>query len=458
MKTKLLVLTLLLMLPAQITSAEAAVKAGSTCNTLGKTSVASSKIFTCVKSGKKLVWNKGVSVNKSNSPINMSYTTPSEISDDIELCKIKEVNLNGPRSSKQALPSGFPRTIPPTINTGSVKWALIPIDFPDLKGESRFSTRVDGQIKLLTDWYKTVSEGKLNIEWTVQDKWITLPNISTEYTMLNSVNLVEGSNGAKLFKDAMKAADPFFDFTNIQTVNFILPKGQSFIFETVQGFPADDVVKNLNTNEGSISSFSIAGAFMDKPNKDYWSYWAHEFGHAIGIAHIGRSRPPAPLFSGYELMASQDGPTRELSGWLRFLVGWLPDERVFCKETQNLKNLELTLIPLNKNDQGIKLAVFPINEKKAIVIESRRVSKFTCETIPAQNGVLAYIYDATLSHGEDFLIPITPSGRSVVASPCPASPMEDSLLRAGDKVVFEGIKIENLQHANLDKIRISKIN
>ena len=37
----------------------AAVKAGGVCKKAGITSVVSSKTYTCVKSGKKLVWNKG---------------------------------------------------------------------------------------------------------------------------------------------------------------------------------------------------------------------------------------------------------------------------------------------------------------------------------------------------------------------------------------------------------------
>jgi hypothetical protein len=44
--------------------ASAAVKAGATCSKVGTTSSVSGKKFTCVKSGKKLVWNKGVAVAK----------------------------------------------------------------------------------------------------------------------------------------------------------------------------------------------------------------------------------------------------------------------------------------------------------------------------------------------------------------------------------------------------------
>jgi hypothetical protein len=44
--------------------ASAAVKAGSPCPKVGKVSATASKTFTCIKSGKKFVWNKGVAVAK----------------------------------------------------------------------------------------------------------------------------------------------------------------------------------------------------------------------------------------------------------------------------------------------------------------------------------------------------------------------------------------------------------
>jgi hypothetical protein len=56
------VVALLLTFP--LTPSQAAVKAGATCSKAGLKSVASGKTFTCVKSGKKFVWNKGVGVTK----------------------------------------------------------------------------------------------------------------------------------------------------------------------------------------------------------------------------------------------------------------------------------------------------------------------------------------------------------------------------------------------------------
>ena len=54
------ILSLFLSLP--LLPVNAAVKAGGTCSKAGIKSVAASKTYTCVKSGKKLVWGKGVAV------------------------------------------------------------------------------------------------------------------------------------------------------------------------------------------------------------------------------------------------------------------------------------------------------------------------------------------------------------------------------------------------------------
>jgi len=65
MKRKLAFLVVISILCSSLSMpAFAAVKAGASCPKAGKTSVASGKTFTCVKSGKKLVWNKGVAVAK----------------------------------------------------------------------------------------------------------------------------------------------------------------------------------------------------------------------------------------------------------------------------------------------------------------------------------------------------------------------------------------------------------
>jgi M6 family metalloprotease-like protein len=353
------------------------------------------------------------------------------------------------------LPTGFPRhTIAQKI--GTVKWALIPLDFSDLPGETDFKSRIDEQMKLTSEWFDTVSEGKYKVEWVVADKWVRLPGKTSDYEISQSVNLNNAANGPKLFKDAMVAADPSFNFTGVQTVNFILPKGQSFIQESSQGFPWDEAVKNLVTNEGSVSSFSIPGKMFDSDNRQYWSYFAHEFGHAMAIPHVGSSREPNP-FLGLDIMGNQDGESKELSGWLRFVAGWLDDEKVYCQELSKLNNTDVTLVPLSGTGNGVKMVVVPISETKAVVIESRRETKFSCIMSSKRNGVLVYTYDATLMHGENFLKPVTPLDRAIeYSSNCPVAGYPNPILYKGQKISVEGITIEVIDSLNYDKIKVSR--
>jgi hypothetical protein len=67
------ILSLSLYLP--LTPVNAAAKAGGVCSKAGIKSVASSKTYTCIKSGKKLVWSRGVAVSASNPAPSTRPTT-----------------------------------------------------------------------------------------------------------------------------------------------------------------------------------------------------------------------------------------------------------------------------------------------------------------------------------------------------------------------------------------------
>ena len=451
------ILSLSLSLP--LIPANAAVKAGAKCTKVGSTSIVGNKTFTCVKYGQFSAWNKGVLTKKSSSSKtskteSISYSPPSQPSANIELCKIKE-DSSARRRSDNPLPTGFPRhTI--AQKTGTVKWALIPLDFPDLAGEANFRSRVDEQMKLTSEWFDTVSEGKFKVEWVVLDKWVRIPNPTSEYKIPYSDNLERVPNAVKLWNNAMTESDKVFDFTGIQTVNFILPKGQDFVLESAQGFPWQPEVKAVVTNEGSVSSFSIPGKFFDVPERQYWSYYAHEFGHAMAMPHIGSSRVSNP-FLGLEIMGGQDGETRELSGWVRFVAGWLDDEKVYCQELSTLKNTDVTLVPLSGSGNGVKMVVVPVSATKAVVIESRRETKFSCKMPSKRNGILVYTYDATFGHTENFLKPATPLGRADEgSSDCFVSRYPNPILYKGDKISVEGVTIEVVDSLNYDKIKLSK--
>lgn len=387
----------------------------------------------CLKNGKTYRWTKKEpSINKN---IEEQYIPPSVTGLDANICKINEQSNSRGRTA-----AGFPIMNSLATKSGKVKWALVPIDFEDIKGDANFKSRINDQMRLLSEWYYTVSEGKFIIEWVVADKWTTLSGKSTDYRVERSDNLDRNQNALKIWKEAISKSDLTFDYTGVEVVNFILPLNQNVILETVQGFPWDAAVKEYKTNEVNINAFTIPGVFFTTQGREYWSYWAHEYGHSITLAHIGSSRAAGP-FHPLDIMASQDAPAKELSGWLRMLAEWIPDEKIYCQTIDNIQETTLSLVPLNSFNNGIKIAIIKINDSKILILESRRNTKFS-NLNSVNSGVLAYYYDARIGHGEDFFTPVDQAN--------------GLFKNKGQKILTDGLTIEIIDSNKFDKIKITK--
>jgi hypothetical protein len=74
-----------LVLTLNLSTATAAVKPGATCKKLGQISTSAGIKYTCIKSGKKFVWNKGVRT-KSASPTAQASSSPSTGTTPVSLC------------------------------------------------------------------------------------------------------------------------------------------------------------------------------------------------------------------------------------------------------------------------------------------------------------------------------------------------------------------------------------
>ena len=75
MKRQMVALLTLVFLISQSLNANAAVQPGNSCRKLGQTSILAGKKYTCIKSGMKLVWGKGV-ILKNPSQTSTSKKRP----------------------------------------------------------------------------------------------------------------------------------------------------------------------------------------------------------------------------------------------------------------------------------------------------------------------------------------------------------------------------------------------
>lgn len=381
-------------------------KPGATCTKQGITKDYKGKTYKCIKSGKKLVWNKGLAIKTATSK---PTTTPSPtpiatlLSSPLSICEIREDNsfrkLNG-----QVI-GGFPDKQTYLPKSGTINIALIPIDWADLPGESDWAKRVQDQIVIFNDYWKTVSGNKLRFDWTIQSNWIRLPGASRDYYVPYSEAHPETE---RFFEKIVPVVDTKFDFSKIDIIHFIAPKEQNIIPETTQAFPWSMVNHPLK----KVQAMTMVGKFFDAETmgerRTYWSYWAHETGHFLQLAHLGNGRGSFPM-QGLDMMGMQDGPSRTLSGWWRFLSGWLEPEQILCLPKQRVSDFDVSLRPLDSEGDGIKLIVIPLSDSEALLVESRRQGKFDMKSASNyQNGVLVYKYNAKMGHSQDFLTPFAP--------------------------------------------------
>lgn len=527
----------------------AAVKSGSKCAKIGATAIVGGKKYTCIKSGSKFVWNKGVAVKENNSsninPVSKSTPVPSPTvtpkpvpastptptpsptpspssrptnpADNIHLqvctkendrirnsvneflclkgsdgalrwmenyrfanpirmpmlppikydinqylapkmpsapmtsCKIQENSDQG--SKRGDVASGFPFMQRFENYPKKLVMALIPIDFSDLEGDADFKSRVKQDMEYVTDWYREVSGGRLIIDWKVSDNWIRLPGSSKDYFVEYSGKYPDTTD---FWKKIIPVVDSKFDLTGVQTINFLLPLKQKFVYESVQSFSFLSEMKQFNSTKSKIYSFAAGGEVFEAPDNNLWSYWAHEFGHELGFAHVGSSRGDVEPMNGLDLMGNQAGPYKELSGWMRFIAGWLGDNQVYCQETNGLTSNEVSLVPLSESKDGIKLVVIPTSSESAIVIESRRPTKYSCQIPNLPGGVLVTTYNAKLGNQSYFLKAHYPSDRQPVIRCEVGVTIPDVLLHTGDSVQVAGYQISVISSGTFDQIRITK--
>ena len=108
-KKQVIVLLSIFTLSLLLTPVNAAVKAGGSCSKAGTRSVFLSKTYTCIKSGKKLVWDKGVDKSSAVAPVAISI-------DNLDL---KGVPQKAYEIVIKELNSRQPTTYTPTIIAGA---------------------------------------------------------------------------------------------------------------------------------------------------------------------------------------------------------------------------------------------------------------------------------------------------------------------------------------------------
>ena len=392
MKNRLLILSSVLIASLSLppVPASAAVKAGSVCKKAGITSIASSKTYTCIKSGKKLVWkisSQKIDISKPSTPIaNLSDVA---LFSNLDKCRIID---GDPQTTNMT--AGFPIPDGRIDLVKGAKIQIIGVDFPDKIGGTKSPKELNqNKTASVEKFWTAQSTNPVKFEWNWSADWVRMPNSINSYSLGGS--FFQGLFNDKAYfsfaREIISKTDLGIDFTGVNFLFIVFPPGVkneeigSFLVHT-QG--------TYSTNEGNIFNLIMAGGDYANANT-----YIHEFGHALGLTdirdttNVGNQKSDGMY---YDVMNNYSYP--ELLVWHRFLLGFLETSQIHCTNSTDVSTH--WLVPVASASKQVKGIVIPLSSTEAVIIESRRAIGFDTALSSRSDlvGVVVYTLDSKIPY------------------------------------------------------------
>ena len=297
--------------------------------------------------------------------------------------------------------AGFPLPAGRVRSTGTVRVAVLFVDFPDATATHTTHQEAERGIPGAEKYLEMASYGNLDLEFAVYHRWLRTEHNLSHYLDDNGVD------PDRFQEEIARLADPEFDFSGYDIVMIVMPSTH---------LHGGAVGGSFQTDEGNIPN-RVAINFVPRedavPLKEVqqWSYiGAHELAHTFGLLDMypsdsdrhRRSDPPsgtnwiqsqlgamgmkayfpAPaedLRLAYERLRPDGsrsidyyhGPAEafEMLAWSRWQLGWLKEPQVRCVTEPRTT---ITLGPIAAPGDRTAMAAIPLSETEMIVIESRR--------------------------------------------------------------------------------------
>jgi M6 family metalloprotease-like protein len=416
---------------ALTTPVSAAVKAGAKCSKVGISSVVSNKTYTCIKSGKKLVWkisSQKIDTSKPFTPL--ANLSNAALFSNLDKCKIID---GDPQTTNMT--AGFPIPDGRIDLVKGAKMQIIGVDFPDKIGGTKSPKELNQNLTSSVEKFWTAQSSiPVKFDWKWSSDWIRMPNSINSYSLGGS--FFQGKFNPEAYfnfaKEIISKTDSDIDFTGVNFLFIVFPPGikneeiGTFLVHT-QG--------TYSTREGNIFNLIMAGGDYNSA-----STYIHEFGHALGLTDIrdtldlGNQKPDGMY---YDIMNNPTYP--ELLVWHRYLLGFLENSQIHCINSSDASTH--WLVPVASVSKQVKGIVIPLSSTEAVIVESRRAIGFDTALSSRSDLVGAVVY--TL----DSKIPYRRTPVKVA-----------QVLKNNDSVNVGGYKITVIESGNFgDVIKVEKV-
>jgi len=430
-------------------------KSGASCTKLGITKDYKAKKYTCIKSGKKLVWNKGVAIKTaapaisptpSPTPIPTPSPTQTEnwVETDRSLLKDSKVcKISRPAGYDENIGHyGFPRGANFLPSEGTLRGLILHVDFADAKASITTSQNALPYVEDFSKFWTSMSRSKIRFEIDSLNNWISLPKTAYEYAG-------EWNHSPQMenyAKEVISRADSFVDFSKYKIVYIIPPDNVKRFFQVGPVMSSGNNTY-FSSADGPINNLVIGTSPEISMGGVKWKWLAHETGHLFGIDHPhsyeNNDKKLASIFSLMDFGYVAPG----LYGIERWIAGWIPENLIRCIDGRDQKGFSYIhkITPLGSS-KGDELISIRLSERSSIIAENRQANEF--DILPAgYEGLLVYEVDAARVNG-----PIKPilGSRYVIDQSKPEynGSRVVGTLRVGESIAFEGIQITVLKKEN----------
>ena len=389
-----------------------------------------------------------------------------------------------PRGRPRGTTAGFPLPGWAAPSTGTVRLAVLFMDFPNAQAAHATQLEVADSLPAMERFFKITSNSKLDVEFETLHRWLRAENDYQHYLEDrggSDPRLEGGTLSLEATKHAVALADREIDFSRTDGVMLVFPSDQFSLADATGNVTVDNTLlptfrMNIRprTNRRAITSngTAVAHEFLHilglpdlypiprlniVPPEQGQSSGIVEFG-MMGLHALFHIADTDPRLSRARRLSDEHrvdySPIHyEMLGWGRWQLGWLDADQVACVEQGTAT---VSLRPMGDLSGGVLLAIIPVTSTKAIVVENRRPVGFDYASTFLNEGVLVYTVDASLDQ-----LPLKlagDNGNGFIG--------DYPLLRAGESTSVWGHKIEvlpgdgtgfSIERTWFSRVRISRL-
>lgn len=374
-----------------------------------------------------------------------------KIPKDVNRASFMNCKLTPPEKGSPSTVGGFPRVAERLRSTGQVNATVIMVDFSDapatMTPDDAFA-KVSGA----TETFSELSYGRFNFNLVPTKRWYRMSKASSEYSFRF------GDTHRAYIKEAAGLADADVDFSSTDVL-------------LILANPDSKEVGQYDTRGPMIAAWPGQGVTLDGKEilsmitsaydlNGWGSIWLnHETTHAFGLIDLYAFEPSDSsnpydglrFTGGYSLMglSSFTSNAPGLLAWERWVLGWIDDNQVVCANPVKDGPVVASLTSIGSVG-GVKAVVVPLDESRAVVVESRRPTGIDKNL--AKPGALVYVVDTSVSGGKG-AIKVYPAGG--IDDPL----FLNSTRAVSEFVDVEGIRISiNSSDVDGDEVRLVPLN